>query len=369
MDSKLLCHLPSVEQDASIFNGGLRPELARKAKREARDVKEFVAERENYHPKLTKQGYFTSPPMEQLSMMTLEDLQTVQNFSIFNVFGKVEFESPTDVTFQDLDEAVKISHGSIEVYPDEEGQRYHIEKPAIGTKLNKPAKLYYFRMNLPNYSRLSKRAWLMGATLTDYIPSSRTMAVTVEHFTKFEFKEDDEDSLEDADVSSNQKSPVVARQEEKNLKIAPNQSSIMRSFSLPMVNAMDIEGTTKIASLFGQKFIVKDGFDTDLTAYISKPSDAAPKIKINNDRVPVEIFQAANPKQTIEQRPAQPIENFQQVGLSPEHHSLDFDLDSITRELQEFNFTFTDDHEKEERVQLRSDDLKLLEKASSSLIE
>ena len=67
--------------------------------------------------------------------MCLSDLQLVHNFSIFNRFGKVEYHDPVDLTFQDLDQAVNIKHGCIEVYPDEEGQVYYLNKPRVGAKM------------------------------------------------------------------------------------------------------------------------------------------------------------------------------------------------------------------------------------------
>lgn len=150
----------------------------------------------DFMPKLTKPGYFTSPPMEDLKFLSQEKLSHIENFSIFNTFGKVEFLEPVDITFEDLDAAININHKSIEVYPDERGQKYHTSKPAVGTKLNKPAKLYYYRMDLPCFNKLNEMAKNVEAQITDYLPHSRTMAVEVAHFTKYEFKEGDSDEEE-----------------------------------------------------------------------------------------------------------------------------------------------------------------------------
>jgi len=98
-------------------------------------------EEEDFHPILTKPGYFTVPKISELAKYSYETLREIESFCIFNDEGMIEFEGLTDVTFVNMDDIVDISH-VIEVYPDEN------EKPKIGQKLNKPAILTFHKCHL-----------------------------------------------------------------------------------------------------------------------------------------------------------------------------------------------------------------------------
>ena len=91
-----------------------------------------------YAPKLTKEGYYTLPPIDELVRMSDTDLAMVEGFTIGNEWGKIEFEGRTDVRGLDLDDLVEIRHRAVEVYPEE---KYPTDasKPIRGEKLNKPA--------------------------------------------------------------------------------------------------------------------------------------------------------------------------------------------------------------------------------------
>lgn len=307
-----------------------------------------------FMPKLTKPGYFTSPPMNQLQRMSINQLRQVENFCIFNVFGKVEFEKLTDVTFQDLDLAVEIRHGYIEVYPDEIGQQYHLTKPPVGSKLNKPAKLYYYRMNLPSFSNLSKKVSKLGASLSDYLPVTRTMAIKVEHFTKFEFKEEDDEK------------PVQPPQDLRD-------TSVMRSFSLPLNNRMDIEHNPLNQEYFGQPILIIQNPVFPRPTSILNRSTEAPRVLISNNQETVGV----QPSQSSLPRP----EHNTAIGLSTETnsdsiqqgsslHYLDREFDIISKELKEFNMSMLkEDFDKDDRIQLHSSEMALLDSACSALSE
>lgn len=96
-------------------------------------------EENDFYPKLTKEGYFTIPDMKDLLNYAFESLTEIENFTIYNEYGKIEFDDFTDITFLNLDELVEISHGVIEVYPDA------TKKPKIGNKLNKSATLTFYQ--------------------------------------------------------------------------------------------------------------------------------------------------------------------------------------------------------------------------------
>jgi len=86
-------------------------------------------------PKLTRLGYSMTPSLAELSQMSAGQLRRVQNFSVANEHGSILFEGETDVRGLDIDQAVQILASAVVVYPDD----CDLEKPAIGSGLNKPA--------------------------------------------------------------------------------------------------------------------------------------------------------------------------------------------------------------------------------------
>jgi nuclear pore complex protein Nup98-Nup96 len=65
----------------------------------------------------------------------VKELESVKSFKVSNEFGSVEFIGETDVTRVDLGDIINIEEKNLEVYDDER----HVDKPAVGQKLNKPA--------------------------------------------------------------------------------------------------------------------------------------------------------------------------------------------------------------------------------------
>ena len=73
--------------------------------------------------------------MPTINRMTLDELENVENFTIYNDFGKIEFEGMTNLTHLNLDQIITIEENQILVYENEK-----IEfKPQEGQGLNKPA--------------------------------------------------------------------------------------------------------------------------------------------------------------------------------------------------------------------------------------
>ena len=68
--------------------------------------------------------------------MSLEEVQRVKNFRVWNEFGEVEFLGETDLTDVDLGDVITITLKSVEVYDD---TRHAHTKPPVGYKLNIPA--------------------------------------------------------------------------------------------------------------------------------------------------------------------------------------------------------------------------------------
>ena len=79
--------------------------------------------------------------------MTLRELMAVEDFTIYNEHGKIQFEGATDLTEVDLEKIVTIEKGSAEVYDDTDPTTV---KPPVGQKLNKPAIISLYDMDLKN---------------------------------------------------------------------------------------------------------------------------------------------------------------------------------------------------------------------------
>jgi len=85
---------------------------------------------------LTKRDYYTIPAIHELRKMEEEELKSVENFTVGREgIGEVVWNGRTDVRGVDLDTTVHFSPKVVVVYPDE------AEKPPVGQKLNKPAKV------------------------------------------------------------------------------------------------------------------------------------------------------------------------------------------------------------------------------------
>lgn len=91
-------------------------------------------------PVLTKPGYKTIPDFRNICRMTLDEIEHVKNFSIFNDYGRIDFEGETNLTNLNLDQIVNICKNSITVYQNEDLEF----KPPAGEGLNKPAVLHLY---------------------------------------------------------------------------------------------------------------------------------------------------------------------------------------------------------------------------------
>ncbi len=78
--------------------------------------------------------------------MSDEDLKRVNDFTIYNNNGQVQFLGETDLTDVDLYDAVTINEQEVEVYNEEKmGSLY----PKQGQKLNKPALITFNGIEIP----------------------------------------------------------------------------------------------------------------------------------------------------------------------------------------------------------------------------
>ena len=68
----------------------------------------------NLAPKLDKPGYKCIPSISELQNKSIEELKNVQNFKIYNAYGKVEFKEPVNLLGVNLNEEIKIEKDMIE---------------------------------------------------------------------------------------------------------------------------------------------------------------------------------------------------------------------------------------------------------------
>lgn len=135
----------------------------------------------NALPKLTKKSYSIFPSLIEIYRMTLDELRKVDNFSIYNEHGRIDFEEPVDLEEVDLDEIV-IEKGSVSVYSNS------IFKPLIGEKLNKKATVYLYNLypNKENENeflrRLQKKCNEINGNFKGYNGENGTFIFQVEHF-------------------------------------------------------------------------------------------------------------------------------------------------------------------------------------------
>jgi nuclear pore complex protein Nup98-Nup96 len=159
-------------------------------------------------PKLTKEGYVMTPSAESLSKMSEADLAAVPNFVVERIgFGSVAWEGAVDVRGIDLDSVVSIESKAVEVYHKEEEKG---TKPAVGTKLNRPAILTLHNvypksgagaseLEKEQYERkIAKKTKEMGASFVLYDPDIGVWKLHVEHFSRYALDDDTDDDDDDA---------------------------------------------------------------------------------------------------------------------------------------------------------------------------
>lgn len=74
---------------------------------------------DKYLPFLSKDGFYTEPPLKELASRDMTELQLVEGFTVGrHGVGKVRWIQPVDVRGLDLDLAVDIQQGEVAVYPE-----------------------------------------------------------------------------------------------------------------------------------------------------------------------------------------------------------------------------------------------------------
>lgn len=92
-------------------------------------------------PILKRKGYFMNPDEYTISRMTIKEIKNVENFSIFNENGKIEFEGTVSLYGANLDKLFNIEHDLIEY---EKGEWYHSPR---GKNFNVPAVITFYNIH------------------------------------------------------------------------------------------------------------------------------------------------------------------------------------------------------------------------------
>ena len=143
-------------------------------------------------PKLVKVGFVTEPSMAILERLSDDELAAVHAFAVERPdFGRVEWLGRVDVRGVDLDRDVRICERDgppeVEVYDDDDAS-----KPAVGSKLNRPAIVTLLNVGpgadaseaeCAKWSRrVEKATKRMGASLVDFDPVSGVWKFKTPHF-------------------------------------------------------------------------------------------------------------------------------------------------------------------------------------------
>ena len=89
---------------------------------------------------LSDDDYATSPTIESLRALTLEQLKSVPNFTIYSKkHGSIQFEAPVDLSGEDdLCKSVLIKAKEVHVYPEDSGKLNQYEEIADKCLLGRP---------------------------------------------------------------------------------------------------------------------------------------------------------------------------------------------------------------------------------------
>ncbi|XP_031391061.1 nuclear pore complex protein NUP98A isoform X2 [Punica granatum] len=173
---------------------------------EAAIVYEHGADIEALMPKLRHSDYYTEPRIQELAAKERAEpgfCRRVRDFVVGrHGFGSIKFMGETDVRRLDLESLIQFNNREVIVYMDDS------KKPPVGQGLNKPAevtllnikcidkktrKQYTEGPKVEKYKEMLKqKAVDQGAEFVSYDPVKGEWKFRVDHFSKYELRDDDE---------------------------------------------------------------------------------------------------------------------------------------------------------------------------------
>ena len=176
--------------------------------------------------KLERAGYYTIPPVSQLSLNT-EGQCLVTGFTVGReCYGNIHFPGTINIANIDLDEIVHIRHKEVIVYPDDGN------KPVLGDGLNRPAQITLDKVwpvdksngdQIRSPERLQKMSYeeklerassRLGAKFVEYRPETGSWVFKVEHFSKYGLIDDSDDEIEVTPVDNSKKTKTLEKRTE-----------------------------------------------------------------------------------------------------------------------------------------------------------
>jgi hypothetical protein len=131
--------------------------------------------------------------------MTLEEIENVEEFSIENEFGKIQWPGKTNLVGLNLDLLVSISQNVVEVYPDDMFSSEE-KKPMKGKGLNKKAVITFYNIEQSDdiedfEEHLKKIAEEQNCNHIKYDEKEAKWTFEVDHFSLYRFFDENEENL------------------------------------------------------------------------------------------------------------------------------------------------------------------------------
>jgi hypothetical protein len=136
-------------------------------------------------PTLTSRAYHCNPSIDELNTYSDRELAAVENFTIWNSFGRIEFLRPVDLRDENLDRALRIQKLLVEIYPED--NYTNDERPIAGEKLNMPAYLSFFGVSFKKtgpelIDDLRRQAEKQDSEFVEYDPEKQLLKTKVWYF-------------------------------------------------------------------------------------------------------------------------------------------------------------------------------------------
>lgn len=157
----IIFHIFKKEENKLIIEN----KISRKNKKQTIENIQIKREKVNKKelPILEKEGYLTIPTIPDLYNMSNEEIENVNNFTIFNNYGTILFPGKTNLKNLNLDEIIDISDRNITVY------KFPENKHKIGFGLNKEAIITLNNINFnENKEFYLKKIKLIGGRFMEF---------------------------------------------------------------------------------------------------------------------------------------------------------------------------------------------------------
>lgn len=278
-------------------------------------------------------AYWMKPSESELQQLLKDQRKQVKNFSVGREgCGRVEFNTPVDLSFTDLKEiygnVVLIDLRSLTVYPDQ------TKKPALGKGLNVPSTIYLAnswprqkdRRTLlpeksgPRFNKHVDRLRKVGGTeFVRYEKDTGIWVFRVPHFTTYGFDYDDDDasegeSLQTSVLSELSSTPTPVSRAMRTDRTPTATTSTQRSLTSAN-DSSGISSSPEDTFEFRKKKILPGAFEDQDEIFDDEHDDME---QVHNDEFVLDERLAASPSDSGEDEPSE----IQHVNREIEDQSL-----------------------------------------------